>query len=204
MLPLKFRKLRLDRHIVHRFVSSDANTFLTADWKIPNCLAIREGVTPALNAARTAFNFHCVKGTSGISTCLRLLVRDGRFFKLGRTSNRWRKVCKSVSTPGGFLPRRFISSIVVACRKPNSLSLKCLIALGRFLGRTCRGCAVSVVAFAAGDAEAVVVGNRSGAVLSAGSRPMASACREPYRSAITRERKWRYRTGLNRPLPSSH
>ena len=35
-----------------------------------------------------------------------------------------------------------------------------------------------------GDAEAVAVGKRSGAVRSVGSRPMVSACREQYRSAI--------------------
>jgi hypothetical protein len=138
---------------------------------------MREGVTPALKAARTAFNFPCVKGTSVISTCLRFFVGgDCTFIKLGRMSNRWREVCKSASTPWGVLPRRFSSSRVVACRKSNSPSLRCLMALGRFLGRTCRGGAVSVVAFGAGDAEAVAVGNRSGAVRSAGSRPMASAC----------------------------
>ena len=31
MLPLKLRKMRLDRHIVHRFFSSDANAFRTFD-----------------------------------------------------------------------------------------------------------------------------------------------------------------------------
>ena len=36
---------------------------------------------------------------------------------------------------------------------------------------------LSVVAFGGGDAEAVAVGNWSGAVRSAGSRPMASAYR---------------------------
>jgi hypothetical protein len=63
MLPLKFCKMSLDRrHIVHRFFSSDAKAFRTFDWEIPNCLEMREGVTPALNAARTAFNFPCAKG----------------------------------------------------------------------------------------------------------------------------------------------
>jgi hypothetical protein len=36
----------------HRLVSSDANAFRTSDCEIPNCRAIRDGVTPALNAAR--------------------------------------------------------------------------------------------------------------------------------------------------------
>jgi hypothetical protein len=55
MLPLKFRKPFFDSHLTHRFGSSDANAFRTFDWEIPNCRAIRDGVIPALNAARTAF-----------------------------------------------------------------------------------------------------------------------------------------------------
>jgi len=165
MLPLQFRKMSLDRHIVHRFGLSDANAFRTFDWEIPNCLAMREGVTPALNAARTAFNLPCVKGASETSTCCRFLVS-------GRTSNRLCKVCKSVSTPRGVLPRRFISSRVAACRKSNSPSLRCLRALGRSFGKICRGGAVSVVVSLAGGAEAVAVGNGSGAVRSVGSPSM--------------------------------
>jgi hypothetical protein len=61
MLPLKLRKMSLDRHMIHRFFSSDANAFRTSDCDIPNCRAIRECFTPALKAARTAFNFPCVK-----------------------------------------------------------------------------------------------------------------------------------------------
>src|ERR1700746_263199 len=33
---------------------SDASTLRTSDWEIPNCLAMRKGVIPALKAARTA------------------------------------------------------------------------------------------------------------------------------------------------------
>ena len=36
--------------------ASDANAFRTSDCDKPNCRAIREGVTPALNAERTALN----------------------------------------------------------------------------------------------------------------------------------------------------
>jgi hypothetical protein len=54
MLPLKFCKTFFDSHLTYRFGSSDANAFRTFDWEIPNCRAIREGVMPALNAARTA------------------------------------------------------------------------------------------------------------------------------------------------------
>src|ERR1700724_2805305 len=34
--------------------ASDANTFLTSDWDMPNCRAICDGLIPALVAARTA------------------------------------------------------------------------------------------------------------------------------------------------------
>ena len=90
--------------------------------------------------------------------------------------NRWRRLCKSVSTPCGVLPRRFISSRVAVCREYSSVSLKCFKALDRFLGRTCRCGSLSVVGFGAGDAEAVEVGNKSGAVRSVWSRAMASGC----------------------------
>jgi hypothetical protein len=36
--------------------SSAAKALRTSDWDKPNWRAMREGVTPALNAARTAFN----------------------------------------------------------------------------------------------------------------------------------------------------
>ena len=45
-----------------------------------------------------------------MSTLRRFLIGgDCMFVKLGRTSNRCRNVCKSVSTPSGVLPRRFTS-----------------------------------------------------------------------------------------------
>jgi hypothetical protein len=37
-----------------------ASAFLTSDWEIPNCLAIADGLTPALKAARTAFSLPVV------------------------------------------------------------------------------------------------------------------------------------------------
>ena len=55
VVPLKFCKMFFDCHMIHRFVSSDANAFLTSDREIPNSRAIRDGVMPALNADRTAF-----------------------------------------------------------------------------------------------------------------------------------------------------
>ena len=145
---------------------------------------MREGVTPALKATRTAFNFPWVKrGASATSTCCRFSVAVERVFTSGgRTSNRWRKVCKSVSTPRGILPRRFISSSVAVCRNSNSPSLKCLIALGRSFGKICRCGAVSIVAPAAGNFVGVAgeppftapVESRSGVVRSAGSPSDAS------------------------------
>jgi hypothetical protein len=43
------------------FGGSLANAFLTSDLETPNCRAIRDGVIPALKAARTAFNFPSVR-----------------------------------------------------------------------------------------------------------------------------------------------
>lgn len=40
-----------------RLEASPASAFRTSDCEIPNCRAIRDGVIPALKAARTAFNF---------------------------------------------------------------------------------------------------------------------------------------------------
>jgi hypothetical protein len=112
---------------------------------------------------------------------------DGIFAMSGRTG-------KSASTLG-VLPRRLISSTVAACIKSNSPSLKCLTALRRFLG-SCG--AASVASSAAGNFEGAdvfdgvdasrTVAVASDAVRSAGSRPMALACRDRYQSAIGMER----------------
>jgi hypothetical protein len=50
---------------------SDASTFRTSDWEIPNCLAMREGVIPALKVARTALTWPCVNATLGSGSCRR-------------------------------------------------------------------------------------------------------------------------------------
>jgi hypothetical protein len=50
---------------------SDASTLRTSDWEIPNCLAMREGVIPALKAARTALTWPCANATLGSSGCRR-------------------------------------------------------------------------------------------------------------------------------------
>ena len=50
---------------------SDASTLRTSDWEIPNCLAMREGVIPALKAARTALTWPRVNATLASSGCRR-------------------------------------------------------------------------------------------------------------------------------------
>src|SRR5262245_3610408 len=50
---------------------SDASTLRTSDWEIPNCLAMREGVIPALKAARTALTWPRVNATLDSSGCRR-------------------------------------------------------------------------------------------------------------------------------------
>src|SRR5262249_32512384 len=50
---------------------SDASTLRTSDWETPNCLAMREGVIPALRAARTALTRPRVNATLGSSGCRR-------------------------------------------------------------------------------------------------------------------------------------
>jgi hypothetical protein len=50
--------------MVPRPDASIASTFRTSDWDKPNCRAIREGVMPALKAARTAFTCPRVSDTA--------------------------------------------------------------------------------------------------------------------------------------------
>jgi hypothetical protein len=47
----------------HHFATSDAKAFRISDCEIPNCRAMRDGVTPALKAARTALSFPGVNAT---------------------------------------------------------------------------------------------------------------------------------------------
>jgi hypothetical protein len=101
-----------------------ANAFRTSDCEIPNCRAIRDGVTPALNAARTAFTFPCVKGAATAST---------------------RRLRGLSSATGSFLPRRFCSATTAETNRSNSRSSRCLIAFDRSAGKTCGGAAVALV-----------------------------------------------------------
>ena len=57
---------------------SDASTLRTSDWEIPNCLAMREGVIPALKVARTALTWprHWVLLAAAVRAILPLLLID--------------------------------------------------------------------------------------------------------------------------------
>jgi hypothetical protein len=141
--------------------TSLASAFRTSDWDRPNCRAILDGEMPALKAARTAFNFPCVKGTATAST-LRL-----------------REIS---SDTGGFLPRRCCSASATESNRWRSWSSSRLIAPGRSLGRTSRGegaVAASVVVgedggFADGEESSRVdaLENRSGVVDGLRALPM--------------------------------
>ena len=125
----------------HYFVVSFAITFRTSDCGIPNCLAIFAGVTPALKAARTAFCLPIVKVTAGNSVRL-LSVFDG----------------------SGFLPRRCCSIATATCNCSSSWSLRCLIAVGRSLGRTCREDAAEFLIGGVVRVGVSAAGSRAGSV----------------------------------------
>ena len=84
------------------------------------------------------------------------------------------------------LRRRFASSNAASQSWSSSVSLNCVTAWLRFLGRTCRCVDVSAAVSVAtigfdGDEEVsrtLSVENKSGAACSVGSRPMASSCSE--------------------------
>jgi len=137
-------------------VVSAISTFRTSDWDMPNCRAICDGLMPALNAARTALICVRFNGTVANSAC-RLSFDDDR----SRSSDGfcWRL--------GGKLPRRFASSTAAVISRSNSVSVRCLTALGRSLGRTCRCETLSAPAFVtgasgAGEPRTISVENRSG------------------------------------------
>jgi hypothetical protein len=91
-----------------RVAVSDASTLRTSDWDNPNCRAIKGGLMPALNAARTALI--CPRGNETVATSCRLWsVRDDRF---GTDS--------SNSPLGGDLPRRFASSTHAVISRSSS------------------------------------------------------------------------------------
>jgi hypothetical protein len=144
---------------------SDANTFLTSDWDMPNCRAMSDGLMPALSAARTALICPRVNETVATSA-RRLSLDDDRFGTKSCSVFGW--------TLGGNLPRRFASSTDAVISRSSSLSVRCLTALGRSLGRTCRCSCADGTCFVVGEvlSPTGVVENRSGVACGVRSRPM--------------------------------
>jgi hypothetical protein len=132
---------------------SDFSAVRTSDWDKPNCRAMRAGVMPALKAARTAFSCPRVNET-GAST-----------FRLG----------KRLSVGVVSLPLRFASASVTTSRRSSSSSLRCLTALGRSLGKTCRLAFADEARFVAGGDvfSTPAAENRSDLPWLVGSRPMS-------------------------------
>jgi hypothetical protein len=107
-----------------------ASAFRTSDGDKPNCRAIRDGVMPALKAARTALTCPRVNETATGSGC---------------------RFAGGLSVGMDHLPLRFASASATASNRSSSSSSRCLTALGRSLGKTCRGeeaAAASSVGFA--------------------------------------------------------
>src|SRR5260370_27757942 len=88
-------------HVALCVVVSDAKTFLTSDWDMPNCRAICDGLMPALSAARTALTCPRANETVATSAC-RLSLDDDRFGTDSSDVFGW--------TLSGILPPRFASS----------------------------------------------------------------------------------------------
>jgi hypothetical protein len=135
-----------DVHVTLCVAVSDANTFLTSDWDMPNCRAICDGLMPALSAARTALTCPRVNETFATLAC-RLCLDDDCFAAGSFVGFGW--------ALGGNLPRRFASWTDAVMSRSSSVSVRYLTALGRSLGRTWRCVAVSV---GASLAEARLVG----------------------------------------------
>ena len=154
----------------------------TSDWDMPNCRAMSLGLIPALNAARTAL------------ICPRV-NESRRRFNLppgGRFARSCRRL-RGLIVDGPNLPRCPISSRVAAWSKSNSASLKCLTAVRRFFGSTCRCEDASAVGCVAGmgpigdgvPSRTVSVENRSGVACSPRSRPMRGSCLHRCRQATS-------------------
>jgi hypothetical protein len=142
-----------------------ASAFLTSDWEIPNCLAIADGLTPALKAARTAFSLPVVNEPAPSSAAS------------------WRRCGFASATGfsfaglGGRRPRRSASVVTAASSASISTSSNRFSAPAKSFGKKwrCGEATLSGPALPFGTAEgpaAVTVGgaeNRSG-VVSAGRR----------------------------------
>ena len=142
-----------------------ASAFLTSDCEIPNCLAIADGLTPALKAARTAFSLPVVNEPAPSSAAS------------------WRRCGFASATGfsfaglGGRRPRRSASVVTAASSASISTSSNRFSAPAKSFGKKWRCCEarLSGPALPFGTAEgpaAVTFGgaeNRSG-VVSAGRR----------------------------------
>ena len=142
-----------------------ASAFLTSDWEIPNCLAIADGLTPALKAARTAFSLPVVNEPAPSSAAS------------------WRRCGFALATGfsfaglGGRRPRRSASVVTAASSASISTSSNRFSAPAKSFGKKwrCGEARLSGPVLPFGTAEgsaAVTVGgaeNRSG-VVSAGRR----------------------------------
>ena len=146
--------------------ATPASAFRTSDCEMPNCRAMRDGVIPALKAARTAFNFPLVSGSGTSST---------------------RRLRGLSSEAGGFLPRRFCSAEATATNWSSSASVSRFIAFGRSLGRMCRTAAVLAgdggSGGTGGEDCSRAVENRSAVVGPIRSLPMVLSCRRHRRTA---------------------
>ena len=139
-----------------------ASAFLTSDWEIPNCLAIADGLTPALKAARTAFSLPVVNETPPYSAAS------------------WRRCGFASATRfsfaglGGRRPRRSASVVTATSRASISTSSNRFSAPAKSFGKKWRCCEARLFGpLPFGTAEgsaAVTVGgaeNRSGVVAAA-------------------------------------
>ena len=175
-------------HTALCFAVSDANTFLTSDWDMPNCRAICDGLIPALVAARTALTCPRVNEISRLrlAPCPSMVTASATdaSFGVGHAlgSNR---------------PRRFASWTDVVMSRSSSVSVRYLTALGRSLGRTWRCVAVSAGASVAGARLVggepfwtIWVEKRSGVAGSVRSGPMRRKRWSRLSKQIFRVDKW--------------
>jgi hypothetical protein len=117
---------------------SDERALRTCNWDKPNCRAILDGVTPALNAARTAFICPRVSGVAAVldGRCwVGLPVGRGCF---GDGSTEPGSIFVGVPGAGITLPRRPASSIAAWRSRSRSPLLRYLMAVGESLGRAGR------------------------------------------------------------------
>ena len=124
-----------------------ASAFLTSDCEIPNCRAITEGLTPALNAARTALSLPVVNEPAPSSAAGRFEA-DASVFDAERV---------------GIRPRRSASRATAVSRLSISVSSKRFSAPARSLGKKWRGCEARLSAWVllcgiAGGSGAFAVG----------------------------------------------